>query len=128
MAMTDSERLARGKQICKKMYGDVLPTPADTGGDAYMELTLKNFFNDVLGREILSMRDKRWIILGAIAGLGANPSLFEIHARSALGNGEMTTEDLYEFILLVLGYIGHPRTTPLKSVVDKLIAEEKAKT
>jgi alkylhydroperoxidase/carboxymuconolactone decarboxylase family protein YurZ len=125
--MTDAERLARGKQICKKVYGDVLPAAGDTGGDAYVELTLKNLFNDVLGREVLSMRDKRWIILGAIAGLGASPAIFEIHARAAVGNRELSTEDLYEFILVILSYVGHPLTTPLKSVVDKLIAESKMK-
>jgi 4-carboxymuconolactone decarboxylase len=127
MANTDAERLARGIEICKKVYGNVLPDPSNTGGDTYKELSLKNLFNDVLGREILSMRDKRLIILGAIAGLGASPALFEIHARSAVANGEMTPEDLYEFALLVLAYIGYPLTTPIKAVVDKIIAEAKAK-
>jgi alkylhydroperoxidase/carboxymuconolactone decarboxylase family protein YurZ len=124
---TDAERLAKGKEVCKKVYGDILAAPGDTGGDVYMESSLRYLFAEILGREILSMRDKRFIILGAIAGLGADPSLFEIHARSAVNNKEMTPEDLYEFILLVLQYIGHPRTTPIKKVVDKIIAESKGK-
>jgi alkylhydroperoxidase/carboxymuconolactone decarboxylase family protein YurZ len=125
---SDAERLAGGKRMSKRMYGDILPSPPeDTGGDVYTETTLKYLFNDILARDKLSMRDKRFIILGTIAGLGADPSIFEIHARAAVATGDLKPEDLYEFILIVLNYAGHPRTTPLKRVVDKIIAEAKAK-
>jgi 4-carboxymuconolactone decarboxylase len=126
MTLTDDERLARGKQVCADFYGRVLPPPpADTGGDPYMEGTLKYLFNDVIGRDVLKNRDKRFIIMGALAGLGADPSLFEIHARAAVASGDITAAELYEYLLLMVHYVGQPRTTVLKRVVDKITADSK---
>jgi alkylhydroperoxidase/carboxymuconolactone decarboxylase family protein YurZ len=121
--MNEEQHLADGKRICTEFYAGALPAPVDTGGDPYSEGTLKYLFSDVLGRNVLKNRDKRFIIMGALAGLGADPSLFEIHARAAIASGDVTAQEIYEYILLVLHYVGHPRTTVLKRVVDKLVAE-----
>ena len=108
------------------MYAGLVPVPAETNGDFYMESTLTYLFSGIIGRDKLSMRDKRFIMLGVIAGQG-EPAAFEIHARAAVASGDLTTDDLYEFILMALPYAGHPRTTPLKLIVDKIITENKGK-
>src|SRR5882762_7818864 len=120
--MTDEERLERGLQVFKKVYGDVLELPQPIEPNSFAGLTMKNLFNDIWGREGLSMRDRRLVILGAIAGLGADPTLFDIHIRSAMGNGELTADELREIILIALPYVGYPRTSPLHMVVEKCIA------
>jgi len=121
--MTDDERLARGLENFKKVYGDVLSLPSRYDKDGFVGVTLRNLFGDILDRKGLSMRDRRLVILGAIAGLGADPSLFEIHLRSAFGNGELTTEEVREVIMTALPYVGYPQVSPLYVVSEKCIAE-----
>jgi 4-carboxymuconolactone decarboxylase len=123
--MTDQERLERGKKTFKKVYGDVLPVPDNIDPNSFSGLTMKNLFNDIWAREGLSLRDRRLVVLGALAGLGADPSLFDIHTRSALANGELTAEELREVILTVLPYAGYPQVSPLFMVVEKCIAGKK---
>ena len=51
------------------------------------------------------------------------PFLFEIHARSALENGEIQYEELEEFRLVLVNYCGYPRVAPLSVLSRELIAE-----
>jgi len=88
--MTEEEMIARGKEIFEECYGGVIPLPEEIDPKGYSGLSMK-MFNDVWGDGRLSFREKRLVVLGALAGLGADPSLFEIHAKSALGNGELRT-------------------------------------
>jgi 4-carboxymuconolactone decarboxylase len=119
--MADSERLKKGKEVFKKTYGSVLPVPETLS--PYSEFVLTTLFAEVLPRETIKMRDKRLLIIGALAGLGADPALFEIHARAALENGEIAHEELDEFLLVLVNYCGQPRMAPLSMVCRKLLAE-----
>jgi 4-carboxymuconolactone decarboxylase len=96
--------------------------PQVSDGKTYAGMSLK-MFNDFWGDEKLSFRDKRLIVMGVLAGLGADPSLFEIHARSALGNGELQPEELRAVVLMMLPYVGYPRASPLFLAAEKLLAE-----
>ena len=120
--MNDQERLALGRQKFAECYGDVLSLPEKFDENGYVGFTLKSLFSDIFGRPGLSLRDRRLIILGALAGLGADPSLYEIHVKSALGNKELTPEELREVVLTTLPYCGFPRTSPLYPLVEKCIA------
>jgi 4-carboxymuconolactone decarboxylase len=119
--MADEQRIKKGKEMFKKTYGSVLPVPEKL--TPYSEFTLSTLFAEVLPRDAVKMRDKRLLILGALAGLGADPSLFEIHTRSSLENGEIAYEELEEFLLVLVNYCGQPRLAPLYMVCQKLIAE-----
>lgn len=123
--MTEDEMVARGKEIFKKCYGDVIRPPAHIENRALSGIAMK-MFNDIWGNGTLSFREKRLIIMGAVAALGADSSLFEIHAKSALYNGELNHEELKAVLLTALPYIGFPRISPLSPVVDKVIAEHKS--
>jgi 4-carboxymuconolactone decarboxylase len=121
--MNDEERLKKGKEMFKKAYGDVLPVP--TTLTPYTENTIKNLFAEIYSRDKISMRDRRLLILGAIAGLGADPSLYEIHLRSALQNKEITADEMEEFCLVLVNYCGYPKVSPLYQVGQKIKAEKK---
>ncbi|ALR19344.1 MULTISPECIES: carboxymuconolactone decarboxylase family protein [Sphingobium] len=120
--MTEDEMIARGKEIFEKCYGDVIAPPPVIESKALSGLAMK-MFNDIWGNETLSFRDKRLIVLGIIAGLGADSSLFEIHSKSALRNGELNADELQAVLLTALPYVGFPRISPLVRIIDNAIAE-----
>jgi 4-carboxymuconolactone decarboxylase len=100
-----------------------MPDKFDEHG--FIGYSLRTLFGDIYARGGLSLRDRRLVILGALAGLGADPSLFEIHLRSALGNRELNAEELREVIMTILPYAGYPRTSPLYALTEKCIAGKK---
>jgi 4-carboxymuconolactone decarboxylase len=120
--MNDEERLALGLENAKKVYGDVLSMPAKFDEQGYVGYSLRTLFGDIYARPGLSLRDRRLVILGALAGLGADPSLFEIHLRSALGNGELKPDEVREVIMTILPYAGYPKTSPLYTLTEKCLA------
>lgn len=119
--MTEDEMIARGKEIFQKCYGDVIAPPATIDSKDLSGISMKMFY-DVWGNDTLSFREKRLIVLGIIAGLGADSSLFEIHAKSALANGELNEQELRAVLLTAVPYVGYPRVTPLVRVVDAVTA------
>jgi 4-carboxymuconolactone decarboxylase len=123
--MSDKARLKKGREVFKKVYGNVIHVPEKL--TPYTENTLKNLFAEILSRDRLKMRDRRLLILGALAGLGADPSLFEIHMRSALGNGEIAYGEMEELCLVLVAYTGYPRTSPLYVICQKILAEKKSR-
>ena len=66
------------------------------------------------------------LVLGALAGLGADPAMFEIHARSALRNGELTPDELRAVIIMAMPYVGQPQASPLFLTVERILEEESA--
>ena len=120
--MDDQERLEKGKENARQCYADLLPVP-DGEPDYFQRLTLTTLFAEVWPRPGLGTREKRIAILGALAGGGADPSVFEIHVRSALANREITGDELREIIVLMVQYCGYPKATPLYQVVERAIAE-----
>jgi 4-carboxymuconolactone decarboxylase len=120
--MTEDEMIARGKAMFEQCYSGVVPMPPNVDAKSYAGMSMK-MFNDFWGDERLSFREKRMIVMGALAGRGADPSLFEIHARSALRNGEMTAEELRAVVLMTLPYVGYPSASPIYVAMEKLIAE-----
>jgi alkylhydroperoxidase/carboxymuconolactone decarboxylase family protein YurZ len=86
-------------------------------------MTMK-MFNDFWGDGRLSFREKRLIVLGILAGSGADPSLFTVHAKSALRNGEMTADEARAVVLMALPYVGFPKASPIFVATEALIAEE----
>jgi alkylhydroperoxidase/carboxymuconolactone decarboxylase family protein YurZ len=125
-AMNDDERLKKGVEMFKKAYGDVVKVPDVNNLTPYAANSLKNLFGEIYTRA-LDPRSRRLLILGAIAGMGADPSLFDIHVRSALANGEIKPEELEEFCLVLVAYCGYPKISPLYVACQKLL-HEKAKS
>jgi 4-carboxymuconolactone decarboxylase len=120
--MTDEERIERGLRVYAECYGDVIPPPGDASPGSYTATNMK-LFGEVWGDERLSFREKRLLVLGTLAGMGADPSLFVVHAKSALRNGELTPDELRAALLLIFPYVGFPNASPIHAVVEKLIAE-----
>jgi 4-carboxymuconolactone decarboxylase len=118
--MADAERRAKGEAKIKEVYaGDVIVPPE--GASDFADIMLSQLFAEVWTRDVLSMRDRRLLLLGAIAALGEHMT-FEIQSKAAIKNGEMTPEQLREVLVFLVHYVGYPRAAGLIGVVEKAIA------
>lgn len=118
--MADDDRYQRGAQMIKKVYaGDVIVPPK--GAMAFSDLMLESLFAEVWTREVLSMRDRRLILLGVIGALGEKDT-FAIQAKAALKNEELTPEQLREVVIMLANYAGYPRAAGMIGVVEQQIA------
>jgi 4-carboxymuconolactone decarboxylase len=119
--MADNERRARGEAKIKEVYaGDVVVPPE--GASAFADTMLEQLFAEVWTRDILSMRDRRLLLMGAIAALGEQMT-FGIQAKAALKNEELTPEQLREVLVFLVQYVGYPRAAGLLGSVEKAIQE-----
>jgi 4-carboxymuconolactone decarboxylase len=119
--MSDQERWERGLAKIKEVYAGAVAT-APRGAMAFSDIMLETLFAEVWTRDVLSMRERRLILLGAILALGESLT-FEIQAKAALRNGELTPEQLREVLVFGVHYVGYPRAAPMLGVVERCIAE-----
>ena len=119
--MGDAERRARGAEMLKKVYaGDVVVPPE--GASAFADLMLEQVFAEVWTRPALSIRDRRMLIMGAIAALGESMT-WKIQVRAAIKNGELTAEQAREALLQLVQYVGYPRAAGLLGPTEEAIRD-----
>ena len=119
--MSESDRRKKGEETIKQVYaGDVIVPPA--GASTFADLMLEQLFAEVWTRDVLSMRDRRLLLLGAIAALGEQMT-FAIQSKAALKNGELDPEQLREVLVFLVHYVGYPRAAGLIGVVEKAIQD-----
>jgi len=88
----------------------------------FFDLMLEQVFAEVWTRPALAQRDRRLLIMGAIAALGER-DVFAIQVRSALACGELTTEQCREVVIQLAQYIGYPRAAGLVGTVEQILGE-----
>lgn len=119
--MTQDDRWERGIEKFKEVYcGDVVALPR--GASAFFDLMIENLFGEVWTRPELDRRDRRMLMLGAIAALGESMT-FGIQIKAALKHGELSPEQARETLVHLAQYVGYPRVAPLIAVVEQKIAE-----
>ncbi len=118
--MADSERRARGLEMINKVYAGDVVTPDK--GYVFTDIMLEQLFAEVWTRDVLSIRDRRLLILGIIAEKGETMT-FGIQAKAALKNGELTAEQLRELLLMIAQYAGYPRAASMLEPLETAIAE-----
>jgi 4-carboxymuconolactone decarboxylase len=119
--MSDPNRRAKGAEMLAKVYaGDVVVPPA--GASAFADLMLEQVFAEVWTRPALPVRDRRLLIMGAIAALG-EAATWKIQVRSAIKNGELTPEQARETLIQLVQYVGYPRAAGLLGATEEAIRE-----
>lgn len=119
--MADSERRKRGVEMIKEVYaGDVIVPPE--GAMAFTDIMLEQVFAEVWSRDVLSIRDRRLLLLGIIAEKG-EVNTFDIQAKASLKRGELEPDELRELLLMIAQYSGYPRAAALVGVIEQKIAE-----
>lgn len=117
--MADSKRRERGLEMIKKVYaGDVVAPPE---GNVFTDVMLEQLFAEVWSRDVLSIRDRRILLMGIIAEKG-EAMTFGIQVKAALKNGELSPTEVREFMLMIAQYAGYPRAAALVGVIEQQIA------
>ncbi len=120
--MAEKTRRERGLEMIGKVYAGDVVTPPE--GNVFTDVMLEQLFAEVWSRDVLSIRDRRIMLMGIIAEKG-EPMTFGIQAKAALKNGELSPDELREFMLMIAQYAGYPRAASLVGVIETAIAEFK---
>lgn len=110
---------AKGEEMLNIVYCGDVAAPASSPFSDYM---LETLFGSLWADETLSVRDRRLMLLGAIAAQGEDMT-FTIQARSALKRGELTRAQLEAASVFLTQYIGYPRGSKLHLALGKIFAE-----
>lgn len=127
--MTQNEknnRRQKGEAMFAQVYGPVVPLPPDEMRDAFVDNTIDHLFGEIwsrTGEGALSIRDRRLMILGAVAALGEG-GIAEIQMRAALANEELTPAQLRESLLFLVHYVGYPRASTLQAALKRALAAQ----
>lgn len=122
--MSDDRR-ERGEAMFNEVYGGIVPLPPREGRSTFVTNTIEQLFAEVWTRDVLSLRDRRLLILGAVAALG-EPVIMEIQLRAALAKKELTPEQIEEMLIFIVSYIGYPRASSLQAIIRRVLDEHKA--
>jgi 4-carboxymuconolactone decarboxylase len=118
--MADTERRKRGLEMLNEVYAGDVVTPPE--GNLFTDIMLEQLFAEVWSRDVLSIRDRRILLLGIIAEKG-EPMTFGIQVKAALKNGELSPDEIREFMLMIAQYAGYPRAAALVGVIETQIAD-----
>lgn len=113
------ERRKRGLKKMGEVYG--WGEMSDAPGE-FFGITVDHLFADIWTRPGLSMRDRRLMLIAALAAQGLDDVL-EMQIPAALGNGELSPEELREIAIFLTHYIGWPLGARLSVQIDKFIAK-----
>src|SRR5690348_5008346 len=112
------EERRRGLLKMEQAYGFDM---TDGEGD-FFRYTADHLFADIWNRPGLSDRDRRLLLIGMLAGQGADDVL-GIQVPAALANGELDAQALREIVIFICHYAGWPNGARLNSVVESAIAK-----
>ena len=112
-----SEARRRGLEKMTEVYGwEVGDGPGD-----FFAYTVDHLFAEIWNRPGLTNRDRRLLLIGMLVGSGQEDVL-DIQLPAALGNGELTDEQLREIVIFMCHYAGWPRGARLNNQVEAIIA------
>ncbi|MCK0089378.1 carboxymuconolactone decarboxylase family protein [Rhodococcus sp. HNM0563] len=120
--MTDDRR-QRGLEMMGKVYGFEF----QDGPGAHFAATADHLFADIWSRPGLTIRDRRLLLLGALAAQGLS-DVAEIQIGAALQNEELDEEQLREIALFLSHYVGWPLGTKMDNAVGSVLGKRRAAT
>jgi 4-carboxymuconolactone decarboxylase len=118
--MTDEERLARGIKTFDEVHAGVVKLPDKIDPNSFNAHVMRDVYNDVWGRKAMSQRERRMLVIGALAAQTL-PAPLEIHMKSAIELGELGAEEIKEIFYVLSVYIGMPRTTTVMEIANRLL-------
>ena len=93
---------SRGRAVMEEICG--IDMEAD---DPWLELSQDHLFARIWDRPGLTRKERRWIALSIAAASGQRAG-YQAHLRMALQSGDMTEEELWEWLLQFTHYAGWP--------------------
>jgi 4-carboxymuconolactone decarboxylase len=117
--MSNEDRWERGAE----MFTEVVGMPAPRRGDDYVaDVVIDQVFAEIWTRPGLTRKERRWIAITCACASGA-PFAMETHLGAALRSGDITIEELREFVIMFAAYAGHPAATAARTALDKASAQ-----
>ena len=102
----------------RAMYEEVNRMAPPPSTSPFMEATVDYVFGEVWDRPGLTRKERRWIALTAVASSGSLAAM-QIHVRTALESGDISLEEMREFVLQLALYQGWPKAATLHIVVEE---------
>lgn len=112
------EQRRRGLERMEEVYGFDM---TDGQGD-FFAITADHLFADIWNRPGLTDRDRRLLLIGALAATGAGDVL-SIQVPAALQSGDLDSVALREIVIFLSHYVGWPAGARLNSQVEDAIAK-----
>jgi 4-carboxymuconolactone decarboxylase len=117
-----SERRRRGLEMMRQVYGwDV----QDADGD-FLAMTFDHLFGEVWTRDVLSIRERRLLLIGLLVGRGLD-DVVGLQLDCAMQIGELDADELREIVVFLAHYAGWPDGAKLNSQVEEIIGRHGAK-
>jgi 4-carboxymuconolactone decarboxylase len=114
----DGDLRRRGLETMSKVYGwDLEDGPGD-----FFRYTADHLFADIWNRPGLSIRDRRLLLIGILAGT-QSIDVLGLQVPAAHGNGELDDEALREIVIFVSHYAGWPMGARMHTLVEKTIGK-----
>jgi 4-carboxymuconolactone decarboxylase len=111
--VADPERRARGEAKYREVLGQEPPPPIDP---YTAQGVLDTVFSEVWTRPGLTRKERRLITLACV-GAASSPGAIEGHLRGALDSGDLTIEEMQEFILHLAFYAGWPKAATFEAAL-----------
>jgi len=125
--VANSEKREQGVEVIGQVYGEALGvTLPPAGTSKFIDYMLETLFGELWACEVLSFKERRLLLLGAIAAQGED-STFAIQAAAALTRGELSAEQLQEAMIFLTQYVGYPKASRLNGVLTEVINRHAAK-
>jgi 4-carboxymuconolactone decarboxylase len=117
--MTDDDRWRRGAEMFRAVVG----MPAPNRGDDYVaDVVIDQVFAEIWTRPGLTRKERRWIAITCACASGAAVAM-ETHLGAALRTGDISIEELREFVIQFAVYAGHPKATAARAALDAAYAK-----
>jgi 4-carboxymuconolactone decarboxylase len=117
--MTDYDR-SKGLAKFAEVYGGELGALPAAGASPFIDYMLETLFGALWSDETLSIRERRLLLVGALAAQGDEVAL-TIHLRAAIKRGEFTAQQLQALATFLTQYVGYPRGSRLFRVIGELL-------
>jgi 4-carboxymuconolactone decarboxylase len=114
----------KGVEMFNAVYGGDVPLPPASGENGFIDYMLETLFGTLWADGTLDIRERRLLLIGAIAAQGDATTL-TIQARAALKRGELTLDQLEAIATFLTQYVGYPRGSQLFRIVTELRREAK---
>lgn len=116
-SVNDVDRRTRGLEIMKQVYGW---DQVSDGPGEFLGMTVEHLFAEVWSRNVLSVRERRLLLLGLLVGDGLDDAI-KLQLDAALRTGELNPSELREIVIFLTHYAGWPRGAKLDGQVEELI-------
>jgi len=105
-----------GAEMQTRVYAEV---PVD---DPWLKISQEHLFAQIWTRPGLTLKERRLISLSVAAAMGSTVG-FASHLRGGLESGDLSEEEIWEWLIHFTHYAGYPKAAPVWAEYRALLAE-----